>query len=432
MSIGRLDAKVKLDYPSRVHYGPDDKVTGCVHLTYYPEAKTISDSNHELFAKLALDVTFHGRAKSKIWVNRGQQRSIHRGRVQLFTITKRIYHDVFKIQSGESLPIPFELSFPERAQLIGYQEEWRSNFRFLGLESNLILPPSMHIERSLFGNSASAFVEYRIGCSAQVERLKVVVTTPSRALEPIVNYDRPRRPMIHSEPWTLRGMVTVSNKELMKAAFHSDYYPTYTFDYTVDCPREIYNHCPITLIVKIMPKETTIRRSDLVEPLVTFGECSMEFQSVASIRASAGLLSEHEYERDDQAVTLRGRQEPMGPFNASEGNTKVITFDPVFVPSSFKFVNITLGYRIKVKYEFTVAGKVSTFGKEYQVSVRPPPPGTNQSSAQTEVAPSYRDAMASRNSSSSSLAGPSSKEILASTQVNPSLPRDPPPPTYDE
>ena len=399
MSIGSLSARIELDDPSRVHYGSTDPVTGTIVLCYRPGAKATTTSSTELFGRLVLDITFHGRTESKILRSNGQFTTIHRGRVHLFSSTHPIYNDVLRTPPGEWHHLPFELFFPSVVEATAYlserpagqswrQGDWKENPSFARLKKGLDLPPSVWRPQSTFG-SFETFVEYRIGCAMRMEGLKVDIRTPGRDNEPYVRYESPRLNLnsITSQPRTIRGVMTVSNKELLpessrpsglkektKATLSSNYYPTYAFDWTIHAPQDIFSRSPVNIIVTIDPRDPVTKRQDFVVPIVHFTQCTLEIKSLTACRTEAKPIGPFEQHADGSTTekTLVGQPDLAGPFCGDNGWQKVFTFEPVVLPSSFRFVNVRLDYKIKLRGVFQVAGRSETVSDSWPITIYPP------------------------------------------------------------
>ena len=415
MSIGSLSAHIRPDDPSRVHHGPSDPVKGTVELVY---CSSVNTPSNELFGRLVLDITFHGRTKTKIRRSNGQSTTIYRGRVPLFSHTYTIYNDVFKTSAGERQFIPFEVYFPPRTSYA--ESDWKDDYEFESLRQDLPLPPSM--EKASTSRFPQAFVEYRIGCAMRMDGLRLDLNTHGKYDEPVVQYDLPQTPInaaVPMENW--RGVVSVSNKELlpedqrpsglkekMKATFSSDYYPTYAFDWTIQAPRHIPNGSPIHVIVDIKPREPS-KREHFVVPSVHFSHCSLEIKSLVSARTERKMFHEAHEHSSSTELQRHGEPSSRGAFSGDDDWTQVWTFQPFFLPTSFRHVSIKKEHKFKLRGMFAVAGQTESISHEWAGSILPPYEGspTGMSSALVD------------------LGGPSdsrpSKEMLAGLPVQPDL-----------
>ena len=439
MSIGSLSAQVILDDPSRIHHGPSDPVRGRVELSYLSHKQ----SSTELFGRLVLDLTFHGRTKTKIWRSNGQSTITYRGRFPLLSITRKIYDDVVKMAPGEQKSVPFEISFPPSTQPLALdQGEWKPNSKFENARHGMALPPSMHRKLAMLG-SFSAFIEYRIGCIIKMDGLHVDLCPPGKDDEVFVHYDSERSLHNPAPRRTVGGTVKVSNKELldesdrpsglkekMKAAFSSDFYPTYTFDWTFESPLEIYNGSPTTVMVRITPRSPSVERKELVVPPVYFEQCSLEIKSITYARTGRQRLMPEQNEHGTKKEhVLDGRADFDGPFIEDNDWTKTITFEPVLLPSSFRFVNVRVDYTLKFSGVFKTAGKTETVSDFWNISVYPPlndvPPPID--------GPSTSSGVAGRSNAGPMTTLDSLKRDLMRVDLQPDLPREEPaPPMYDE
>lgn len=102
-----------------------------------------------------------------------------------------------------------------------------------------------------------------------MSRLQVDITKPGKYEEPLVRYEPPRKFILASaRPYNLSDYVAVKNELLLpeadrptgfkqkaKAAFSSDYFPTYSFDWTCVAPRDLILGQPAVFEVRIRPRE---------------------------------------------------------------------------------------------------------------------------------------------------------------------------------
>ena len=427
MGIGTLQATVVLDSPGKTHYGSTDPVTGFIKLTFRPSTKGRADSSPELFGPLQVAVTFHGRAKTKIWKKQGNSTHIYRGRAPLFALSKRIYDDSFKAQPYESNAIPFELYFPEAAQATIDSVGWDSDQRF-DFQPGDPLPPTFSDSYYGFTNRYETFVEYRVGVDVAMRGIQINIDTPDKDLEPSVQYERPPSATpISGKPLLFKGYESVKNELLLpeadrptgfkqkaKAAFSSDFYPTYSFDWSCIAPQHIHIGQPIAFEVYIRPRDKEC--TAVVIPEVYLSNFTVDIKAFTVVRAERQLFSSPEAYSDEPRATLKGIVDNKGPFSKANDWVKTInTKDFVGICSEFKTYNISRRYKLKVKGVFTVAGKVKDFSQESSIVVYPPLQSTIPS-----VGPS-----------SSAIAGPSTHPFGSGNAEN-ALPQYERPPEYEE
>ena len=423
MAIGTLLAKIVLDNPRKIHYGSTEPVTGKIVLTYTPSTKTRTESNPELFGPLQLSMTFHGRAKSKIWKRQGNNTHIYRGRAPLFRVTKRIYDDSFRARSNQPHGFPFELYFPEGASdVAGGSWEADGGFRYRPGDP---LPPSFNNSYYGFSNRYESFVEYRIGVQVAMPRLQIIIAKPEKYDEALVYYEGPRLHAAINETLQPRyGRDSVKNEFLLpeadrptgfrqkaKAAFSSDYYPTYAFDWFVTGPAHLYLGQPMVFQVRIKPRENEC--TAIVIPDVQLSHFSVEIRAITDVRAERQIFSTPESHSDEVKATLRGVPDSAGPFSKANDWSKTInTHKLTGLCSTFRTYNISQSYSMKIRGAFTLAGKTKEFDIDKSVTIHPP--------------------IETANEGSSSAAAGSSSQPFGMGDMDAALPQYDRPPEYDD
>ena len=427
MAIGTLVAKIILDEPRKIHYGSTNPVNGKVVLTYAPSSKTREESSPDLFGPLQLAVNLHGRSKTKVYKSNGQTTSIYRGRAPLFSQSKRIYDDSFRARPNEKHEFPFQLSFTESlpTKSVG---DWQEDGRFK-YEAGTPLPPSFSNSYRGFANRYECFVEYRIGVRVAMPRLQVTIVKPEKYDEPLVLYERPRpHAAINERPLPRKGYESVKNEFLLpeadrptgfkakaKAAFSSDYYPTYAFSWTLNAPQHLYLGQPLVFEIFIRPSEKECTAILVPEVHLTFFQ--VEIRAVTDVRAEKQLWSSPEASSDQEKLRLKGALDDNGPFSKANDWTKVInTRDLRGVCGNFQSPNISLRYRMRVRGTFSFANKQKEFEKDYTVTIHPP----------------LELANASLWEASSSAAAGSSSQPLRMDSLEAALPEYDRPPEYEE
>ncbi|OQO11225.1 hypothetical protein B0A48_05481 [Cryoendolithus antarcticus] len=385
MSVGSLSAKVVLDDPKHIYCGNEEAVTGHVLVRYH------STSSAELFGPLSVSVTFRGRAKSKIYKNNGNNRTIYRGRAPLFSFSKSIFDGPIKMIPNEAKEIPFALSFPSAVQQMLSQGNWDADGRF-SIDVGDPLPPTFNIVYHGFAHRFDAFTEYRIGTTLSMRGIDIKLpNADDESNSVLVPYEQQPTPISQALPLpkTLNYNVRLQNALLMpessrptgfkaktKALLSSDYYPEYHFDVLTLCPQKLFLGQPITLEIRIQPNEA--RSTAPVRPDITIPAgvlVSIQAQTVA--RAERGIFSSPESSGNETVLTLTASSPDLQePFGKSNDWTKVVVTKPLFgVPSGFSTYNILRRYTVKVSFSVLAAGKSTKVEKELSVMILPPVEG---------------------------------------------------------
>ncbi|KAK6425943.1 hypothetical protein LTR95_016187 [Oleoguttula sp. CCFEE 5521] len=388
MSVGSLTAKVVLDDPKHIYCGNDEAVTGRVLVRYY------STSSAELFGPLAASVTFRGRAKSKIYKNKGNNRTIYRGRAPLFSFSKSIFDGPIKMMPNEAKEIPFSLNFPGAVQQMLSQGNWDADGRF-SIDVGDPLPPTFNIVYHgiiSFAHRFDAFTEYRIGTTLSRRGIDIKLPSPDdESNSALVPYEQHPTPVSKANPlpMTLNYNVSLQNALLMpegsrptgfkqkaKALLSSDYYPEYHFDVLTLCPQKLFLGRPITLEIRIQPNDA--RSTAPLRPEITIPAgvlVAIQAQTVA--RAERGIFSSPESSGTETALTLTASSPDVRePFGKSNDWTKVVVTKPLFgIPSGFSTYNIVRRYTVKISFSVMAAGKSTKVEKEVSVMILPPVEG---------------------------------------------------------
>lgn len=343
-----------------------------------------AEGNSELFGPLKISITFHGRSKTKVWKKSGNSTHIYRSRAPLFSRSSKIYDDSFRSQNGASRNFPFTVYFPDTVEY-GFDGGWDSDDRRYALANNGALPPSFNTHYSGFVDKFECFVEYRIGVAVSMPGLKIDVQTPGKYDEPLVYYERPRLSQpINDRPTPWKNNMVVKNELLLpradrpsgfrqkaKAAFSSDYYPTYAFDWTCDAPRHVYVNEPITFNIRIQPRETECTAVLVPDVLLTM--CHVNIKSHTDVRTDKQFLTTPESDGTTTEASLVGKWDSGRAFSKANDWTKTVNLPTASgLTSAFQTCNISVSYSMKVELEFTVAGKTKEFENEFMISVHPP------------------------------------------------------------
>ena len=301
----------------------------------------------------------------------------------LFFKTVKIYDDSVRINPETAVPFPFELRFPEVTQK-GLSGGWETDSRFTTNDGEP-LPPSWMDSYSGFSNHYEAFVEYRIGVRVSVPRLQLNITKPEEKDETLVHYERPRMYVaINDKPQPRKGTESVKNEFLLpeadrptgfrqktKAAFSSDYYPTYAFDWTLTAPGHIYLGQPLAFEMFIRPRENECTAPLIPEVFLSY--LTIGIKATVDVRAEKQIFTTPEASSTETRATLKGHMDDAGPFaKANDWSKTINTRELRGIASTFSTPNVSVRYRMQVSGAFTLAGKTKDFKQEFGVVVYPP------------------------------------------------------------
>ncbi|KAI0874943.1 hypothetical protein GGS24DRAFT_321244 [Hypoxylon argillaceum] len=424
MSVGTLHTKVVLDEPGKMHCGNLDPVLGHISIRYSPGQKNVSA---ELFGPLKVFVILHGRAKTKVWKSNGQSTAIYRGRAQLFSQRVLVHDGTFRALPGDTFTFPFSLFFPEVTNATDV-DRFGEDSRFI-CRRNQPLPPSFQNSSRTLLHRYEAFVEYRVGVDVLMPQLQVDVNKPTKYLEPVVYYERPRASQpANGRPYEWRGIASVRNelllpeadrpsgfKEKTKALFGAANFPTYAFDWVCLAPKDVHLGQPSCFEVRIKPREHEC--TAILIPEVRLKNFSIEIVAHTQVRAHQLVFSSPGSQANYTICQMKAFMDTDEPFSKANDNTKIINTKPLgsgsigAFSSSFATHNISQAYTIKISLAFEITDKVKHIDKEYGVTVHPP----------LEIA-SLPEA---------AVAGPSSQALDTEDQASNLPPYEPLPP-YDE
>ncbi|GAP85575.1 hypothetical protein SAMD00023353_1301660 [Rosellinia necatrix] len=386
MSVGTLHTKVVLDEPGKIHCGNRDPVRGHVNITYSPGQ---GNAGAELFGHLSVFVTLHGRAKTKIWKSNGQSTSIYRGRAPLFSRRVLVYDDSFRAQPRDAAILPFSLTFPEFTDATAVDEFIDQDSKYI-CHRNQPLPPSFQNSYHGFAHRYEAFVEYRVGVDVAMPQIQVHVNKPTKYLEPVVHYERPKTTqMANSRPHDWRGYISVRNelllpesdrpsgfKEKTKALFGATNFPAYAFDWVCFVPQDVYLGQPACFEVHIKPRERECTAT--LVPEIRLKNFRVEIKAHTQVRARRSIFRCPESEGNYTVHATVGVIDNNDPFSKANDNTKFINTEALgsekigTLPSSFATYNISQAYALKISFAFEITDKVKHIDRENRVMVHPP------------------------------------------------------------
>jgi hypothetical protein len=405
MSAGSVTGKIVLDDPARYHCGPEDPVTGHVSLTYRPHPS--SGPTQELFGPLSINLTFSGRAKTKIHKSNGNTSSTHRGRAPLFSQHHKLYDGPHTSKAGECVRFPFSLNFPPATQNLPGQGDFRQDARFQE-EAGHPLPPTFAASNHGFSKSFKSFVEYLLNAEIRMPGIDISVLMINQNQGddgvPIL-YEQPRlstSSIANFQPRPFTDSITLQNEHLLpedqrptgfrqkaKFALSSDKYPTYSFSLKGTIPTDVFIGTPLTLSLALHPD--TSRSTAPVPPAITLRWLRAEARQYITVRAEHGFFSSEESSKDTHLPLARGTiVEPEVPFCKGNDYTKVVHAN-VFkhdVGSSFSTWNICQMYTLEVEYQIHAAGKFKTCRHTVPITVHPPPVDDGGAAAYAEASSS--------------------------------------------
>lgn len=411
--IGTLHAKIQLDNPHTTHYGSGSPVTGNVVLTFNPSYSSGEAAITELFAPVKIRTNLHGRVKSKIRINRGNNSSTYRGRAPIFEHKVNIFDDSLKLEKSDTKRIPFSFTFPTKweHQISG---DWEQDAKY-DCSIDQAIPPSFAKVYSGFSkNNFECIVEYRIGVDVAVPHLAVRVATPEKDTEPLVHYSRPRVPvLVQDSPHKYANRVSVSNERLVPEASRptgfrakakaaasnafssSDHYPRYAFDWALLVPKHWYIDESMPIEIFIRPREEECTTFEII-PDVNLAGFRVQIIGATATRAEKQFFTTPSSGHDDPVGHLKVQHDREGPFSKAHNDwSKTIITEPV--PSSvgctFSTVNISQAHRVKISFAFDVAGKRMPYEKEFSIAMYPPMLGAESSagpSSNAAAGPSSR------------------------------------------
>ena len=235
-------------------------------------------------------------------------------------------------------------------------------------------------------------------------RLQITITKPEKYAEPLVYYDRARLSSpINKKPTAARGNESVKNEFLLpeadrptgfkakaKAAFSSDYYPTYSFDWTITAPQHLYLGQPLPFEVAIRPRESN---TAVLTPEVNLSSFNIIIRTIVNARADKQIFTSPEAHSDEETMTLRAVMAEAGPFSKANDWTKTLnTRELRGLCTAFKTPNISVSHRMKIRGTFTLAGKTKEFEREFVITIHPPLERSNGQASSSEVAGSSSQA----------------------------------------
>ncbi|KIV97720.1 hypothetical protein PV10_01433 [Exophiala mesophila] len=310
-------------------YSPGDVIRGQVVLN------TAEDS---AIGKIA--VNLWGRTKSRIIQQHGQAVTYHRGRTTLFDLEQVLYEGQYTHKPG-TFSWPFEFIIPSQADptsvLAG--DKWKPKDHFSGTTTadedglNLVLPPSNHHSRIMFGRQAECFVEYVLSTTlTEPEGLHKIRKPQSKTSTLPLTF----HPLSTPEPiqdWGLiedSRLITISTLKLLpehagtslglrdraRSLFHRDSIPKYSFTLKVEAPTtiQLLHPTPIPFLITLTPDQTpenTTVDTSTGFPRVVLRNASIQLKTHVRCRA-AGTYSERKtYELP--ILAKKSLDQPLSP-----------------------------------------------------------------------------------------------------------------------
>ncbi|EME38424.1 hypothetical protein DOTSEDRAFT_57516 [Dothistroma septosporum NZE10] len=455
MKLGKLVAQVQVDDGARIHFGPEDTVTGHVILTYKPQAGLFkkNPATAPLFGPLKVAVVLHGAIR--IRVRRDREMPTSHG-TSLFSLAFPVYDESFKADVEDVRRIPFTARFPVDAASTGTY--------FTGGGGDAALPPTFNQHYSDYPDIVDVAVVYALGATVEMPGIDIRTSLPkvnptstilpfglensmSPQDAPIVRYERPRpsTAFIDDGIATFTHRATVQNEHLLpedqrptgfkqkaKAVFTSSHFPTFAMQIHCTHPQHIFPGQQLSF-------EVVLRRHDTGTSATFFPEVILEHFKVNVVAYTTVDTSQRLYGSSschDKRVVQTMVSHPGGPLELSKGNdyTAVVTTDHVrFHPSSFDHHKVSRQYNLRLSMQFKIANKGVRLHKDCGIVMVPPPldygnatgwnappaeagPSTTRASIDDEL-PTYEEARAGPSNPGSGIMDDASRPTYEEAQA---------------
>ncbi|KPM42951.1 hypothetical protein AK830_g3624 [Neonectria ditissima] len=287
---------------SRSEYAPGDTIAGCV----FRKAHTVSPS-------ASVDISLHGRAKSKMSVGRGDGSSrIYRGRFNLINVpdnTQTVFEGPLHIPSADEEQIwPFSLVIPTYVDPSTLGANYRQH-SYLSIEELDVathdLPSTFNSRQYGTRSHKEGFVEYYL--QAEMRLTTQGSTDTHEAILPVVLKTRDLNPPIvdfklksyrnsHSVashrlvPGKRNEQLSLSQKT--QQLFGSSRVPTMHFELQVNVPTviQLENPNPLPFQVRVVPNwEKSSKILNRAPPLARVTELSMVIVARTEVKCSSGV-----------------------------------------------------------------------------------------------------------------------------------------------
>ena len=358
--------RIVLDQNQRVWH-PGQIVSGNVRLEAHEQVNVDN-----------IQITFEGRAKSKVKRSSGNSSTTYRGRVIFFRKALLLFKGPFTLKPG-NMEWPFEFKIPEDARgytgrvggdVFTYPPLVKSQFvNQLGQP----LPPSMHRQSFGFGDQKECYVSYRLSAALKVtdtfrsnlDYYVVLELQPYRAVAtPAIEYMR------SPHQFTIRSLHlnpeisdrSLKFKEKMTTFWSPAKLPMSKFAVRLELPRSAVANQPMKIRLFL---EHDVQHSTAPElPLVHLKRINLTFtEKVMTMVKSFSIFSN----TDDRDVFTS--KKPYVSWQGSVPITECLDltsalkrplYGPNFVPT-FKTYNIAIDYTLLAEFKLECAQQQETF-----------------------------------------------------------------------
>jgi hypothetical protein len=310
----------------------------------------------------SVQITFFGRAKTKIYRSNGQSRQTYKGRADFFRFTETLYTGKFTLRANEYV-WPFSFAFPDAALSCVGQGQWKPSGGFHS-QSRHPLPPTFSASHHGFSGNYESFIEYKLEAklsrppdsyvfySRGIEADASLKFSPTRAIEsPEPDFKMQSRNLSHSSLLLLpenEGRA-LTFKEKTKSIFKSSELPRSSFAIFAELPRVICSNdrIPIFIGVKHLLENSTAPQL----PVIKLQSFALTLVATTSVRAPrhmsfAGEVSDttsekyHLENRTAVCIPITERTDLRNYYTNRGGRALVPTFSTY---------NICRSYRLELK-----------------------------------------------------------------------------------
>ena len=395
---------IELESPQS-SYLPDDIVLG----------KVVRGA-HVVSPRGWVNIKLLGRAKSKMTVSNGQNKSVYRGRYTIFQIHEKLFDGPIHVPpNGEPQSWPFAIAIPKGPSpplvATGHDQKYSN----LSLKEDDIakqpLPATFYYAGEGWSTKFHGYVEYYIeaelrvsgsGSPAGTATLPISVRPPSTPI-PITDFDLKGRSFggLIKTQRLVPGQETaeLSFKQKTQKFFGSSKVPEFVYSVEVDYPAVIQmgNPNPIPFRMRILPNRS--RTTDIISDVhqtVTLTKLMMEIKANTAVLCQGTFTShdadktvKHSLSLQQALISLGGPITiPSGPDaeaidigalldlrldarRAYAMGKPLLAFQSQLAPS-FTTYNIKHSHRLKWEAIMTVAGETMEVSAEYPVSLLAP------------------------------------------------------------
>lgn len=346
---------IRLEGNRRI-YVPGDTIVGHV----YRKVPGVGTS-------AVIDISLHGRTKSKMTVSNGNSTTTYRGRfttIDKLQNRQRIYQGPLHIPSGGNGIIwPFQITIPTHvSQRSILAADIPKDNSYLPLDSNSLAhytPPSTFaLEYLGFATNMRAFVEYYLEAGLTISGQGT--TSRKEAMLPVeIRRLSPDPPIVDFKPQLHRALRSISSYNLVpgmedadltfsqktKQIFGSSKVPTFYYTTEVSIPTviQLENPVPLPILIRVVPERQ--RSTDVVQdiiPNITLTSFSLRINAFTEIKCKGTFNAHHEDAKEKLDLELG---------SAIFGHGK-----PISIPCSNKEPPLNLGEMIDLKLGFGLSG----------------------------------------------------------------------------